>query len=122
MHIIETNLIRVNCSVQATTFTLKHLNISNKIKHFTYKDGCGVHDMGVIRVSRCFKEELARATDKCLEVTSNIMLLNPLIHNLQLTGLKTVSQLIANARKLVLYASLCINCHNMKTEKPTEKL
>ena len=61
----------------------------------------GVVYMGVICVSRCFKEELARATGKRLWVISNIMLLNPLIHNLQLTGLETVSQLMANARKLV---------------------
>ena len=48
--------------------------------------------------------------------------LSPLSHNLQLTGLKTICLVVSNARKLGLYACLCINFHNMKTKRPTEKL
>ena len=51
-----------------------------------------------------------------------LLFINPLTHNFQLTGLKTICILIANVRKLSLYVSLCINCYNMNTKRATEKL
>ena len=50
---------------------LKQLYISNKTESFSCKSGCGVH--GCTRIET-FKEELAWATDKQLQVISNIML------------------------------------------------
>ena len=43
--------------------------ISNKMEHFSYRGGCGMHGHTHIKA---FKEELAWATDKRLPVISNI--------------------------------------------------
>ena len=46
---------------------------------------------------------------------ATLLFINPLTRNFQLIGLlKTISILIATARKLALYACVCINCYNMK--------
>ena len=55
---------------------LKHLYLSNKTVHFSYKGGCGVH--GCTRIKE-IKEEMAWATDKRLQVISNIMLFKTVI-------------------------------------------
>ena len=41
------------------------------MEHFSFKGGCGI--CGCTRI-KAFKEELAWATDKWLQVSSNIML------------------------------------------------
>ena len=48
--------------------------------------------------------------------------LNPFTRMVSLTFKcpKTECTLIAKARKLALYACLCINDYNMKTKRPTE--
>ena len=53
-------------------------------------------------------------------IKSFLQQINPLTHNYQITGLKTICTLIAKARKLALYAYLCINCYNAKIKRPTE--
>ena len=45
---------------------LEQLYISNKIEHFSYKGGCGIHG------HNAYKQELAWVTDKWLLVFSNI--------------------------------------------------
>ena len=50
---------------------LKQLYLSNKTVRFSYKGGCGVL---AVHVSSQLKGELAWATDKQLQVISNIML------------------------------------------------
>ena len=50
--------------------------MSNKTERFSYKGGCGVHGLHVL--SR-LKGELAWATDKRLQVISNIMLFKTVI-------------------------------------------
>ena len=42
--------------------------MSNKTEHFSYKGGCGMHGR------TCIKASKRRATDKWLQVISNIML------------------------------------------------
>ena len=53
---------------------LKQLHIlCNKMIHFGYKGGCGVH--GIAHVLMCIKEELAWATDnRPWVISSNIIL------------------------------------------------
>ena len=48
--------------------------ISNKTEHFSYKDG--VVYMGVVHVSRCIKEKLARATDEQFLVSYIVLFKN----------------------------------------------
>ena len=55
---------------------LKQLPISNKMKRFSYKGGCGVHGSSRIEA---FKEKLAWATYRRLRVISNIMLFKTVI-------------------------------------------
>ena len=55
---------------------LKKLYMSSKIERFSYKGGCGVHGRTRIKV---IKEELAWATDKRLQVISNVVLFKTVI-------------------------------------------
>ena len=58
----------------------------------------------------------------CKVVVVHVLLINPLTHIVQLTGIKIECTLITKARKLALYVRLCINGYDMKTKRPTEKL
>ena len=50
---------------------LNQFYVSNKTEYFSYKGVCGIHGYTVLRQ---LKEELTRATDKWLQIISNIML------------------------------------------------
>ena len=61
----------------------------------------------------------AAASKKFSKASDNSLTLKPAIASKLLRNKCT---LIINARKLTLYACLCINCYNVKTERATEKL
>ena len=50
--------------------------MSNKTERLSYKGGCGMHGHNILRQ---LTEELAWATDKQLQVISNIMLFKTVI-------------------------------------------
>ena len=56
---------------------LQHLYTNNKTEHFSYKGGCGIAELCVLRH---LKAERALATDKLLQVISHIMLFKQLYH------------------------------------------
>ena len=64
--IVGTNLVRLTYSFTSRYF---HFSILNKVDRFSHRGCCGV--VGVICVLKLFKEELAWATDKRLQITCN---------------------------------------------------
>ena len=73
-----------------------------------------------IVVTKCHREDFLSLTHE-LPLAGHLGI-NPLARKSQLTGLKNACTETAKARKLAFNACFYINCHSIKTIKPTGKL
>ena len=83
-----------------------------------------IHMLNIcVNIFRAVSQENTLTQKFCkVKITLHLLPINPLTHIVQLTDLKTECTLITKARKLALYACLCVNGYNMITKRPTEKL